>query len=186
MGDRWGLAGPPEEAYGRVTNPERFAPLHAIARELLDDLRQRFDVTADASSELDPNGTTQAPVTRLVPASERCSPLAVTFTAFPGLIVRAGPRVRFVIPPCGCDACDETLDDAVRELHECMDAITSGRVGERIVRRDGAWWHQTWHRTETGSASGSTHLADDEVDALRQKLGSDDVTWEPWQLRSGG
>ena len=27
-GDRWGIAGPPDEAYSRVTNPERFQPLH--------------------------------------------------------------------------------------------------------------------------------------------------------------
>ena len=41
-GDRWGIEGPPEEAYSRVTNPERFQPLHAAATELLDRLEREF------------------------------------------------------------------------------------------------------------------------------------------------
>ena len=43
-GDRWGIEGPPEEAYSRVTNPERFQPLHAAATELLDRLEREFGV----------------------------------------------------------------------------------------------------------------------------------------------
>ena len=43
-GDRWGIEGPPEEVYSRVTNPERFQPLHAAATELLDRLEREFGV----------------------------------------------------------------------------------------------------------------------------------------------
>ena len=44
-GDRWGIEGPPEEAYSRVTNPERFQLLHAAAAmELLDRLEREFIV----------------------------------------------------------------------------------------------------------------------------------------------
>ena len=39
-GDRWGIDGPPEEAYSRLTNPERFQPLHDVAMELLDRLER--------------------------------------------------------------------------------------------------------------------------------------------------
>ena len=42
--DRWGPEGPPKEAYSRVTNPERFLPLHAAAMELLDRLEREFAV----------------------------------------------------------------------------------------------------------------------------------------------
>ena len=42
--DRWGPEGPPEEAYSRLTNPERFLPLHNDALEMLTALEQRFDV----------------------------------------------------------------------------------------------------------------------------------------------
>ena len=55
-GDRWGIEGPPEEAYSRVTNPERFQPLHAAATELLDRLEREFGVERleghDADHEL--------------------------------------------------------------------------------------------------------------------------------------
>ncbi len=42
--NRWGIEGPPDEAYSRVTNPERFQPLHAAATELLDRLEREFAV----------------------------------------------------------------------------------------------------------------------------------------------
>ena len=43
-GNRWGIEGPPEEAYSRVTDPERFQPLHDAALELLDRLEREFAV----------------------------------------------------------------------------------------------------------------------------------------------
>ncbi|MFP5218619.1 MAG: DUF6226 family protein, partial [Actinomycetes bacterium] len=33
-----------DSAYGRVTNPERYAGLHQVADELVRDLQERFDV----------------------------------------------------------------------------------------------------------------------------------------------
>ena len=39
-GHQWGPAGPPLEAYSRVTNPERFASLHDTAAEMLDRLER--------------------------------------------------------------------------------------------------------------------------------------------------
>ena len=55
-GDRWGIEGPPKEAYSRVTNPERFQPLHDAATELLDRLEREFAVERlegpDADDEL--------------------------------------------------------------------------------------------------------------------------------------
>lgn len=36
---------PPAEAYGRVTNPERFAPLIPAAEDLITNLEHRFEVT---------------------------------------------------------------------------------------------------------------------------------------------
>jgi hypothetical protein len=83
MGNRWGPAGPPDEAYSRVTDPQRYAPLHAIARDVLDDLQRRFDVTARASSELDPNKTTPAPVTTLYRTTRRARRSASRSPFFP-------------------------------------------------------------------------------------------------------
>jgi hypothetical protein len=44
MSDRWGIEGPPPEAYTRVTNPERFQPLHSFTEGLVARLEARFDV----------------------------------------------------------------------------------------------------------------------------------------------
>ena len=55
-GSRWGIEGPPAEAYSRVTNPERFQPLRGAATELLDRLEREFAVERlegpDADDEL--------------------------------------------------------------------------------------------------------------------------------------
>ncbi len=38
VGDRWGVDGPPPAAYGRVTDPGRYAVLHASGRAVLEEL----------------------------------------------------------------------------------------------------------------------------------------------------
>ena len=40
---RWESEGPPLEAYSRVTNPERFRPLHGVALTLLEQLHASFN-----------------------------------------------------------------------------------------------------------------------------------------------
>jgi hypothetical protein len=45
---------PPDDAYGRVTNPHRFAILHDAARGLIDDLVEQFDVQRTDGVDLDP------------------------------------------------------------------------------------------------------------------------------------
>jgi hypothetical protein len=73
MGDRWGIDDPPPEAYSRVTNPERFAPLHRFAERLLDSLETDFDVTRaegyglDAELEEVARHNPARPTVRLVP-----------------------------------------------------------------------------------------------------------------------
>ena len=43
-GRRWGIEGPPLEAYSRITNPERFEPLHPAALAHIERLQKCFDV----------------------------------------------------------------------------------------------------------------------------------------------
>ena len=184
MGNRWGPAGPPDDAYSRVTDPQRYAPLHAVARDVLDDLQRRFDVTAHASSELDPSKTAQASVTTLVPNDPNSSPLSVTFTAFPGLVVSFGRTKREPIPECGCDACDETAEDCAELLNNIVHAVTTGSVGERIVRDHDGVWHETWRSSEVGSRSNRSRLSAVEAQKLSETLGSDDVRWAPWPKKT--
>jgi hypothetical protein len=51
---RWGAAGPPLEAYSRVTNPERFASLHDSAARFLHRLEREFETERREAYGLDP------------------------------------------------------------------------------------------------------------------------------------
>jgi hypothetical protein len=90
-GHRWGAEGPPREAYSRVTNPERFAPLHDVAAELLDRLELEFDAERTEGYGLDPEleeGCKLArPSVTLVPAGRRCRAHRRCFLGLP-----RGPR----------------------------------------------------------------------------------------------
>ena len=114
---RWGIEGPPDEAYSRVTNPERFQPLHAAATELLDRLEREFAVERsevhDADDELARIRLAGTPV-RLVPHDPQAAPILVAFTDFPGLHLRFGSWRTEPFPNCGCDACDEMPDGSDR------------------------------------------------------------------------
>lgn len=95
--------------YGRVTDPGRFAELHAVGRDLLDELESRFVVIREISSEHDRYGAELAPAVRLVPADPAASPLTIAFDGFPGLIVPTGHEDWMHLPVCGCDAFGETV-----------------------------------------------------------------------------
>jgi hypothetical protein len=143
MGDRWGMDGPPPEAYSRVTNPERFAPLHGFAQRLLDGLQRDFDVVREEGYGLDAEleqfaGLDAAnPAVRLMPNAAGAGALTIAFTSFPGLIVRLGNWFVEPIPSCGCDACDETAEEEQDRLEGLVGALTSGRFSESI--RLGLW-----------------------------------------------
>jgi len=180
----WGEAGPPDEAYGRVTDAARFAPLQPYARELIDDLRRRYAVRVETAEELDPNGLGPVPVVRLVPADPAASPLSVTFTEFPGLLLRMGVEDNLVLPMCGCDACAETVPECVDELRRRVDALTAGAYGERLARRDHDWWYQVWYDTDLGEHNSQQTVSGERLASLRAALPAGDVRWAPWPVRS--
>jgi hypothetical protein len=92
MGRKWGVEGPPEEAYSRVTNPKRFRPLHGSAERLLGRIEATFDVEREEGYELDDELDRYAarPTVRLAPRSTEGGSLTIVFTSFPGLLVRLG------------------------------------------------------------------------------------------------
>ena len=47
----WGREGPPDDAYSRVTEPERFAPLHGWALEAVARLQTEYEVTLDEGGD---------------------------------------------------------------------------------------------------------------------------------------
>lgn len=201
---RWGEAGPPDEAYSRVTDPTRFAPLHALGTALLDELAARYLVTRDESTEPDPHspGAT-AQAVQLTPADPEAAALTVVTTAFPGIIVRFGGQT-LSLPECGCDACDETVPDLAELLDRHVDALVAGTFGDRLVHevsrsfpesyRDsdgmgaavhkGEWWHEQWYRASDGTGGSSrTLLSGSELTDLRQAIPTGERTWHPWPKR---
>ena len=134
--NRWGSDGPPPEAYSRVTNPERVRPLHDFALMLLAQLDASFAVDRIEGYGLDSElevGDLARPSVRLVPRDSKAAPLAVAFTTFPGLKVRAGHWCTAAFPVCGCDACDETASNETARLSEMIDDVVAGRFREAIA-----------------------------------------------------
>jgi hypothetical protein len=135
-------AQPSPEAYGRVSNPERYRILHRWGRELLDRLSAEFDVDRADVTGQEPSplrSDVAAPAVRLTPRAAGAGLLAVVFTGFPGLVVRCGRWHKVALPACGCDACDEDPDQ-LREQLEChVGALVSGNLFERLSQRQGGW-----------------------------------------------
>ncbi len=150
-GDRWGIEGPPDEAYSRVTNPERFRPLHAAATELLDRLEREFAVERlegpDADDELGRESLAR-PRIRLVPHDPQAAPIVVAFSEFPGLHLRFGSWSTEPFPGCGCDACDETADESMEEMTRMVEAVVSGgfRESMRVPPLLGDVWQESEFR----------------------------------------
>ena len=131
--DSWGPEGPPEEAYSRVTNPERYQPLHAAATELLDRLEREFAVDRLEGHDADEDwsGVTLArPPIRLVPRDPQAAPITVAFTDFPGLYLKPGSWRSELFPNCGCDACDEMPDELIEKMIGMVEAVVSGGFRE--------------------------------------------------------
>lgn len=170
MGDRWGIAGPPPEAYSRVTNPERFRPLHGFAERMLGSLETDFDVAREDGYGLDPDiKRNDANYTvRLVPRAADAGPLSMAFTSLPGLWVRLGHWFVEPIPSCGCDACDETAEEAQRRLERLVRALTSAGFSESIML---PLWGDGWRTDEMAGSRGESRISRFEARALIARAG---------------
>jgi len=187
--DRWGPEGPPPDAYSRVTDPERFRPLHGFALTLLDELQGSFEVERveayGLERELEDRVRGLArPTIRLVPADRRAAPLTVVFTAFPGLIVRAGHWCSAVLPSCGCDACAEMAEDEIVRLREMVDNVVAGRFHERIsLPLIGSAWEE-WELWSPRHRSGQrSRLERERARAMVDEAGRSAVEWVDWPRR---
>lgn len=130
---RWGDDSPPQEAYSRVGDAERYRPLHAFALALADDLEAEFDVERDDEPPLDAwltEGVEVVRAIRLRPQADDAAPITIGLTSFPGFVIGFGEFTRLTLPFCGCDACDEHVHDLVRDVREHVDAVVSGDFAE--------------------------------------------------------
>lgn len=179
---------PPMDPYSRVTNPERFAPLHILAGDLFAELESRYAITRDADArhfpKLRPDQFASAPVC-LTPVSVLCAPLRIAFTTFPGLMLSAGWNVLSAFPGCGCDACAETAEGEIERLTTFVRCVVAGEFEETI--RNPFFGHATYSWSISGAmgmrASTSTVMAKAEARALIKRVGTHRRHWTAWQLR---
>lgn len=189
-GNRWGPEGPPDDAYSRITEPERFAPLHDHASALLDRLEAEYEVDAEEGVGIDPElerGEPARPTRRLVPRSPNAAPIAIGFTTFPGLMVRFGRWQVGPFPTCGCDACDETYEREAEHLEQLIEAVTSGGFSESI--RPAPFGNEVWldaaYRYTGGSESGGGIVDLSRFERMKSRDKRRFIEWEPWPRRSG-
>ena len=187
-GNRWGSDGPPPEAYSRITNPERFAPLHEFADALLNRLEAEFAVERVEDYSLDPELKTlelARPSVRLTPEDADAAPVLFKFTVFPSIMVRFGRWYTLPFPDCGCDACDETTEVAAEQLELMVDDVIAGRFREEIrlpILGDASQTHEFWSPDgRRGRGGGRIYRS-----KARQRLAGSDRSlyeWKPWPIR---
>lgn len=131
FGRRWGMEGPPEDAYSRVTHPERYAPLHGVADALVAHLLAEYDCVAeeDATALHEVRAVWMRPVSG--------AGFRLVWTDFPGVRAALGGDVDEAAPLCGCDACDEALEQAAEQF--CDRVLTFVRQGSALWPPRGGW-----------------------------------------------
>ena len=191
------IESPPEEAYGRLTNIERFRPLHSAVLEIFGRLEERFEVDRTEGYGLDHElvrGLEGAdfgiarPDIRLTPKDTDAAPIVVAFTTFPGLYVRFGRWCTETFPSCGCDACDESAEEEIERLNKMVGRVTAGGFRETIRRPllsfTGSGWNETKFWSTGSGRSESMSRVDSrrarEMTGGRRRL---DLNWEPWRRR---
>ena len=186
---RWGDEGPPEEAYGRVTNPERFRYLHDAALEIIAWLETDFDVERvegyGLDEDLESKRDLARPSVKLGPTDPEAAPITVVFTDFPGLFMRFGRWTEEPFPDCGCDACDETAESAIESLTEKVDWVTANGFRETVQAPMVPFGHGSLE-VEWGTPYLGRHWSRINRDlARRMSCGRRrlELDWKPWPLR---
>ena len=181
----WAGEGPPDEAYSRVTEPERFKPLHEWTLDAVTRLQAEYDVTLEEGDGMDVELERTAlarPTIKLTPRQDSCAPITITFTDFPGLAVRVGRWVTDYFPSCGCDACDEMPEEEFERLTELLSDVVAGRFRESMrLKPGGDGWSSREFWSAEGRSSGGSRVP--RAKAARILAGKNEIAleWRPWQ-----
>lgn len=182
---------PLPEAYSRVTNPERFLPLHGLALALIEQLRNDFKVEAQSTFELMPGRMqpftpAREPVT-LIPASPDAAPLSVAFTPFPSLLVRCGRWTATSFPLCGCHACGETAAGEGTRFQELVRDVVAGHFTEELkipwLGRASLRWSLGSPTSGNGYHGGGTTILSRGQARILGAGQTGEMRWRPWPLR---
>lgn len=191
-GSRWGDAFPPEDAYTRVSNQHRFAPLHTAAIALVAWLEETFAVDVeqnlDVASDLlrIPDDVVRA--VRVVPREPAAAPLTFVLTSFPGVFLHAGLLHDFHFPVCGCDACDDDVAELVDDLEWTVRMVVSGGYSERLDLWPGHNVENKLDEPGVRMSSGRSRIG--EISPARVKFARKGLPpagqWSPWPLLPQG
>ncbi|MCY3898189.1 MAG: DUF6226 family protein [Caldilineaceae bacterium] len=183
---------PTDPAYGRVTNPERFRPLHAAMLAIIDRLESDFEVERAEGFGLDEKLERGLDLARadviLTPRDADAPPIAVVFTAFPGLRLRLGRWYIEPFPGCGCDACDESAEGEIERLRDIVDDAVAGRFREAVEIPLLSLMDSGWVEASSWSPDGRSARSRSRVDRRRafemsggrRRLA---LNWKPWPRR---
>ena len=176
---------PPPEAYGRVSDPERYRVLHQAASRLIQELVDDFDVLIHEAGALDPEsapGLEAERSVKLEPVSTDAAPVMIALTPSPGVYVQFGRWEQRSYPSCGCDACDEDPVELVRLLRVEVRAVVAGNFREELrrglrARKTMELWGDGWRSAHYGSVKRR------EMKRLGQPGRHE---WRPWPRRAPG
>lgn len=175
---------PPDGAYGRATNPERYLVLHGAALAEIDRVVATYEVDRTDGVDLVPHtaeGWPGSQAVRLTPSGGG-APITVTFTSLPGVVVHAGHGFDTAFPRCGCDACDEPPDELVELLNEVFADVASGGLVE-TRRRHRFGPDRCTIRLESADRTGSTQRGGAFDPTKHGAIPIGTTRWPPWRRR---
>ena len=186
-GNRWDGASPPADSCSRVSNLQRFAPLHTVATALIEWLQNTFDVTIEQSPSTAtdllrmPDDVVSA--IRVVPRDPSAATLTFVLTRFPQVLIHAGSLRDFRFPGCSCDACDDNAMSVADELEWTVRTVVSGGYSERIDPWPGRWVE--YRLDEPGARMHSGRSLTSALPKERVKFGRTALPpaglWLPWR-----
>lgn len=181
----WSGEGPPDEAYSRVTEPERFRPLHNWALEAVERLQTEHEVILEEGTGMDAElerSTLARPTMKLTPRQESCAPITIAFTDFPALEVRVGRWVTDRFPSCGCDACDEMPEEEFERLTELLSDVVAGRFWESMrLQPGGDGWSSRKFWSEEGRSCGESRVPRAKAARILDGEAEIILDWLPWR-----
>lgn len=167
-------------AYPHAVDTARFAVLHEAADTLLDQLTERYMVRRRETKESVGPGEALARTVWLIPRTPAAGPLAVSFTDFPGLLIRLGRWWSEELPACGCEDCGEDPAELVEVLRTQTKALVEGGLWERVRRGVGGSWFETRLIVTGFSARREGPLTARDARAARRGGFAAAVQWAPW------
>ncbi len=192
-GSRWIPGSPADDSYSVVRHPERFRPLHAVARALIFHLAQKFDVdrTDGGPGSMTNRFFGSADIVETVllqPRQATGAPVAFAFTAYPGVRAAAGLLSEFSFPTCGCDACDEGVEGLAEQMEQKVFAVARGCFMEILELGGNASmriWGDDWGNGETSNTRREMSRAE-RTHVRRTLKALPEQRWQPWATRPAG